>query len=100
MSELVDLYNTTDKKRPKESREGIPLSETDFWDREHRFHDGFTVGRKKGDEPKFTDKALDHYNTQVNDLTTPESFDPSLPLHRYTPETPFNPTGQGDNSAT
>lgn len=99
MSDIVDLYNTSDKQRVKESRERIPLQGTDFWDREHKFHDGFTVGREQNDKPKFTIEALDHYNTEVNELTPPESFDPSLPLHRYTPENPFNPIGQGDSSA-
>lgn len=100
MSDLVDLYNTLDKQRVKESRERIPLQGTDFFDREHKFHDGFQVGFERGDQPRFTKEALDHYNTEVGELTTPESFDPAFPLHRFTPETPFNNPGEGDNSAT
>ena len=49
MSNLADLYDSSDKQRPKESREKIPGGSTDFWDREHKFHDGFKTGREKGD---------------------------------------------------
>ena len=100
MSNLVDLYNDSDKQRPKESRERIPGGGTDFFDREHRFHDGFKTGREKGDQPQFTEEGLDHYNTDKGELTPPESFDPSFPLHRYTPETPFFNPGEGDSSVT
>ena len=88
MSNLVDLYNTSDKLRPKQSREQIPGGAVDFFDREHKVADGFTVGDKKGDPTKFV--AAPHaYEDQVNDLVPPESFNASLPLHRYTPTTPF-----------
>ena len=53
MSDLVDLYNSSDKQRVKESRERIPLGETDFFDREHKFHDGFKGGRTQNDKPQF-----------------------------------------------
>lgn len=88
MSQLTDLYEGSDKKRPQESNQ-IPGKETDFWDRDHKFSDGFKINRKKGDEPKFTKEALDHYNTKKGDLTPPESFDQAFPLHRYTPENSF-----------
>ena len=63
-----------EKQRTKESREKIPGGSTDFWDREHKFHDGFKTGREKGDQPQFTEEGLDHYNTEKAELTTPESF--------------------------
>ncbi|KKM92341.1 hypothetical protein LCGC14_1219360 [marine sediment metagenome] len=97
MSNLTDLYGNSDKKRPKESREKIPGAATDFFDREHKFHDGFKTGRTKGDNPQFTEEGLDHYNTEKDELTPPESFDPSTPLHRYTPDTPFFNPGEGSS---
>lgn len=98
MSNLVDLYNTTDKQRPKESRDRIPLAETDFWDREHNDADGFTVQRRKGDPTQFTEDAQNEYHTDKNELVPPESFNPEFPLHRYTPENPFFNPGQADTS--
>ena len=95
MSNLVDLYNSTDKQRPKESRERIPLQGTDFWDRRHDDADGFTVQQKKGSPTQFTPKGLDGYNTEKNELVAPPSYNNSFPLHRYTPENPFFSPGQG-----
>lgn len=94
MSNLIDLYNTSDKLRPQQSRDRIPLGETDFFDREHVNTDGFTVGQKKLSPTQFTAEGLDGYNTEKNELTPPESFDPTEPLHRYTPENPFYNPGQ------
>ena len=100
MSDLVDLYNSSDKQRVKESRERIPLVGTDFFDREHKFHDGFKVGRTQNDKPQFTAEAFEFFHTKVTELTPPDSYDPAFPLHRYTPETPFNNPGAGDSAAT
>lgn len=97
MSNLADLYNSSDKQRPKESREKIPGGGTDFFDREHKFHDGFKTGREKGDKPQFTEEGLDHYNTEKAKLTPPESFNPEFPLHRNTPENPFFDPGQASS---
>lgn len=94
MSNLIDLYNTSDKLRPLQSRTQIPLGETDFFDREHVHADGFNVGQKKLSPTKFTTEGLDGYNTEKNDLVPPESFSPTEPLHRYTPENPFYDPGQ------
>jgi hypothetical protein len=98
MSQLVDLYNTSDKKRPKESRERIPKAETDYFDREHKFSDGFSVEQKRFSPTNYTEAAQDHYQTEVENLTPPQSYDPAEPLHRYTPETPFHDAGAGDTS--
>lgn len=99
MSQLVDLYENSDKLRPAESRQ-IPDKETDYFDRERKFAEGFKAGKKKLSPTDFTAKGLDQYNEEKDDLVPPESFNQSLPLHRYTPETPFDPIGQGDTSKT
>ncbi len=88
MSQLADLYHSSEKQRPKEAR-GIPLRATDFWDREHTFNDGFKPGQDKLDPSRFTPEARDHFNTQRNSLTPPASYDPINPLHRHTPDSPF-----------
>lgn len=98
MSQLVDLYNTTDKKRPKEARDLIPKAETDFFDREHKYSDGFSVEQKKLSPTRYTENAQNHYETEKEELTPPRSYDPSAPLHRYTPDTPFYNAGEGDTS--
>ena len=97
MSNLVDLYNNSPKQRPAESRQ-IPEKETDFFDRAHEFADGFSTGLKKLSPTEFTARGLDQYNEERSELVPPESFDKSLPLHRYTPETPYNPIGSPDTS--
>lgn len=94
MSQLIDLYNSSDKLRPQQSRDRIPLQGTDFFDREHVNADGFTVARKKLSPTEFTAEGLDGYNTEKNELVPPESFNPAEPLHRYTPENPFFNPGQ------
>jgi len=99
MSNLVDLYENSKKKRVEEARE-IPSRETDYFDREKEFATGFKAGKKKLDPTDYTEKGLDQYNEDRNDLTPPESFDASQPLHRYTPETPFYDPGAPDSSAT
>lgn len=96
MSQLVDLYKSSTKPHVADARQ-IPKEATDFFDREHKDSVGFTPGLKKGDPTQFTEKGLDEYTTEVNDLTPPESFDPKQPLHRYTPVTPFFNPGQPKN---
>jgi len=93
MSQLVDLYNKSPKPRVAEARL-IPKEATDFFDREHKIADGFTPGEKKGDPTQFTDAAQQEYNAEVGSLTPPASYNPTFPLHRYTPETPFFDPGQ------
>lgn len=97
MSNLVDLYNTTDKIRPADSRERIPLQGTDFWDREKKDAKGFSVDQDRSSPTQFTQGAQDQYNTEKDDLTPPESFNPEFPLHRFTPENPFFRPGEGQS---
>ena len=99
MSQLVDLYNKSPDKRPVESRQ-IPGKETDFFDREHEFADGFSTGQKKLSPTEYTQRGLDQYNEERDEMTPPESYDQSIPLHRYTPETPYDPVGNPDNAAS
>jgi hypothetical protein len=93
MSQLVDLYNKSQKPRVVEARQ-IPHEATHFFDREGHVNKGFVTGEKQGDPTAFSQAALNEYDTEVKNLTPPPSFDPQQPLHRYTPETPFFNPGQ------
>lgn len=97
MSQLVDLYNKTDKLRPADSRERIPLEETNFFDETNQDAKGFTVKQKQLDPTQYSEKAQDKYNTEKDELTPPESFNNEFPLHRYTPENAFFNPGQGQS---
>ena len=92
MSNIIEIYKTFEKLRVKQARE-IPGRETDFFDREHTYADGFTTGRTKGSPTQFTPRGLDHYNEEKSNLTPPESFDATKPLHRYTPENSYYKPG-------
>lgn len=98
MSNLVDLYNSSDKQRPADSRERIPLEETNFFDETNQDAKGFTVQQKQLDPTQYTEKAQDQYNTEKDDLTPPESYNPEFPLHRYTPENSFFDPGAPQSS--
>jgi len=95
MSNLTDLYNESSKQRPSEAKQ-IPGQETDMWDVEHTFADGFTSEQKQSSPTEYTNRALDQYNADKAELVLPESFNAELPLHRYTPETPFYDPGAGE----
>jgi len=98
MSDLVDLYNKTQKQRPREARESIPGAATDYFDREHKIADGFTTGKEKGDPTEFKAEAQNEYENEVNELTPPESYNPEFPLHRWTNVNKYDPEGRGDPS--
>lgn len=89
MSNLVDMYNKTDKQRPADSRERIPREETNFFDTTTQDAKGFTAGQEKLDPTQYTAQAQDKYNTEKSELTPPESYNNEFPLHRYTPENSF-----------
>ena len=95
MSNLVDLYNKTDKLRPQDSRERIPLGETNFFDETNQDAKGFSVGQEKLSPTQYTAEAQDKDNTEKDELTPPESFNNEFPLHRFTPENPFFRPGEG-----
>lgn len=93
MSNLVDLYNKTDKQRPADSRERIPREETNFFDLTKQDAKGFSTGQEKLAPTQYTAQAQDKYNTEKSELTPPESYNNEFPLHRYTPENSFHDPG-------
>ena len=97
MSNLVDLYNKTEKLRPQDSRERIPLEETNFFDETNQDAKGFTVDQKKLSPTQYTEQAQDKYNTEKDELTPPDTYNNEFPLHRYTPENAFFNPGQGQS---
>ena len=94
MSNLVDLYNKTEKLRPQDSRERIPLEETNFFDETNQDAKGFTVDQKKLSPTQYTEQAQDKYNTEKDELTPPDTYNNEFPLHRYTPENAFHRPGE------
>jgi len=99
MSQLVDLYEKSDKPRVAEARQ-IPHKETDMFDREHEFANGFKTGKQQLSPSDYTEKGLDQYSEEKSELTPPPSFNSSEPLHRYTPENSFYNPGAPDKSDT
>jgi len=94
MSDLKELYETSQAKRPTEAR-GIPGQKTDFFDLEHKVSDGFVPGKKKGDPTDFNEEVIEsEYETQIAELTPPPSFNPEQPLHRYNPKNVYGAPGQ------
>lgn len=97
MSNLLDLYNNTDKQRPADSRDKIPLEETNFFDETNEDAKGFTTQQTKLSPTQYTEKAQDKYNTEKDELTPPDTYNNEFPLHRYTPENAFFNPGQGQS---
>lgn len=100
MSQLVDIYNRSQKLRPVEAKQ-IPTQETDFFDRQHNYQDGWTNFQKKGDPTSWTENALQYYDEELNSMVVPESFvrhESGIPLNQWNPRTkyyqPGNPPGQ------
>jgi hypothetical protein len=91
MSNLIDLYQKSQSDRLVKARQ-IPELEVDYFDREHKVADGFTTEKKTLDPTDF--KQTQKYEDLRQDLTPPESFNASLPLHRYGPERRYYDPGQ------
>jgi len=94
MSGLIDLYNKSTKQRVADARQ-IPGQETDMWDQEQEFAAGFKGSKTPHSPTDFTPRALEEYDVSKAELVPPESFNSELPLHQYTPETPFYNPGAG-----
>ena len=94
MSNLIELYKKFQTDRLVKARQ-IPNLVVDYFDREHKVADGFTTQKKTGDPTDF--KQVQKYEDLRTELTPPESFDASLPLHRYGPENKFYDPGQSSD---
>jgi hypothetical protein len=96
MSQLVDIYNRSQRLRPKQARE-IPERTVDFFDRQGNFQQGWTNNQKKGDPTSWTDKALGYYDTELNEMVVPESFvrhEQEIPLNRWNPKIKYYVPGR------
>jgi hypothetical protein len=99
MSQLVDIYNRSTKLRPTQAKQ-IPAQETDFFDRNHEFQNGFTTLRKKGDPTEFLENALQYYNTELSTMVIPESFvrqESGIPLNEWSPDKGYYQPGQNNS---
>ena len=95
MSELIRIYETTNRLRPAEARV-IPGQEVNFFDRDSQFSANFkTFAQLK--ETRFTERALQYYNEEFASMVLPSSWRPiweGIPLNRWTPDAPFYTPGQ------
>ena len=102
MSQLVDIYNRSTKLRPVQAKL-IPTQETDFFDRNHDFQDGFTTFPTKGAPTKFTSHALQYYDDELSSMVIPESFvrhESGIPLNQWNPTTRYYEPGQAPSSTS
>lgn len=91
MSNLVKLYEQFQTNTVEKARQ-IPKLVVDYFDREHKIALGFTTGKETRDPTDFI--QIDKYDKLVQGLTPPDTFNASLPLHRYNPKNTFYDPGQ------
>jgi hypothetical protein len=102
MSDLVELYNNSQKARVAEART-IPQAKVNFVDQNNEWQDEYATARKPGDPSNYTEKAVQHFNEELKTMVVPQSFVPQgdatspIPLNRYSPDTPFYTPGRGSN---
>lgn len=97
MSDLLKLYEKTNKLRPTQSKQ-IPELAVNMFDVTGQYQEGFTTFEKAGDPTNFTDKALKHYDTERSQIVIPTNFVPTeqgISLSRWNPDSPYFTTGQG-----
>ena len=88
MSQLVDIYNRSTKLRAEQAK-GIPEQKVDFFDRQHKFQEGWTNNQKKGDPTSWSEGALAYYDDELKDMVTPNSFirhETGIPLNQWNPK--------------
>ena len=88
MSQLVDLFNNSNKPRVTQARQ-IPGLAVNFIDQTNTFQDEFKNELKPGDPTTYTSRALKYYNEELKNMVIPESFvrsEPDIPLNRYNPD--------------
>lgn len=90
---LIDVYNNSKTPTLKDAKT-IPSEETDFFDRQHTFSDGFTTELKSGDPSQFKDKALNYFDTLEKNFVAPTNFVPLADAPGLDAWTSQNPYGQ------
>lgn len=96
MSQLVDLYNRSQKLRPVQAKQ-IPGLEVDYFDRQHDFQEGWTNFQKKGDPTSWKEHALKYYSDELSTMVIPESFvrhEQGIPLNQWNPEQKYYVPGR------
>jgi len=102
MSQLVDIYNRSNKLRPVQAKQ-IPDMTVDYFDRQHDFQEGWTNFQKKGDPTSWKENALQYYDNELNSMVIPESFvrhESGIPLNQWNPTTRYYQPGQAPSSTT
>lgn len=102
MSQLVDIYNRSNKLRPVQAKQ-IPGQTVDYFDRQHEFQTGWTNFQKKGDPTSWLEKALQYYDDELNSMVVPESFvrhESGIPLNQWNPIKKYYEPGQQPDSTS
>jgi len=87
MSQLVDIYNRSQKLRAVQAKQ-IPDLAVDYFDQQHQFQEGWTNKQKRGDPTSWKENALKYYDTELSDMVTPESFirhEQGIALNQWNP---------------
>lgn len=96
MSQLVDIYNRSTKLRATQAKQ-IPDQAVDFFDRQGNFQSGWTNNQKKGDPTAWTENALAHYDTELTEMVTPDSFirhEQGIVLNQWNPKAKYYVPGR------
>jgi hypothetical protein len=87
MSAIEDLYNKSKAPGVVDAR-AIPDQTVNFIDVNNEFSTEFKTEEKTLDPTHFTDKALNHFDTEIKQLTSPDGS-----LQRWTPSAPYGVPG-------
>lgn len=102
MSQLLDLYQKSQKLRPTQARE-IPNREVNAIDQQNEFAVGWKNGQKNGDPTLFTKKSLEYYDQELKDMIIPTSFvrhDQDIPLNQWNPKTKYYVPGRSPGESS
>lgn len=99
MSALYDLFLKSQKNRVVEARQ-IPQQAVNFVDRANEYSDNFKTFTDRGKGTQYTEKALNFYDKELNDLTPPGDFtqlELDIPLMRWNASKPYYSPGQANS---
>lgn len=95
MSQLVDIYNRSQKLRPVQAKL-IPGQAVNFFDRQNEFQDDWKNNQVPGSPSLYTEKALGYYDTELTNMVIPQSFvrhETEIPLNQWNPKKKYYSPG-------
>lgn len=96
MSDLLNRYLESKKPRVTEARQ-IPGLAVNFVDQQNTFQNGFVTFEKPGDPTQFTERSLEYFSEERNNIALPESFvplEPDIPINRWGPKNKYYTPGK------